>query len=93
MLKRQAQAVAQILLDQPPSGGCVLKPQIVGCVQSAKSQPPSGGCVLKQKDNHISIITHRSAAFRRLCVETAEQEAQIERDLQPPSGGCVLKPR
>ena len=36
-----------LVLLQPPSGGCVLKPTnnepIRGCIM----QPPSGGCVLK----------------------------------------------
>ena len=35
-------------LNQPPSGGCVLK-QKYGCdIVKTDGQPPSGGCVLKQ---------------------------------------------
>ena len=33
--------------EQPPSGGCVLKPSVVVGSNGAQSQPPSGGCVLK----------------------------------------------
>ena len=32
---------------QPPSGGCVLKHQILQIKRIKKMQPPSGGCVLK----------------------------------------------
>ena len=34
----------------------------------------------------------KPAAFRRLCVETADTVNQVDlRNIQPPSGGCVLK--
>ena len=33
---------------QPPSGGCVLKQELVHARINAVLQPPSGGCVLKQ---------------------------------------------
>ena len=32
-----------------------------------------------------------SAAFRRLCVETADKYVEWVKKQQPPSGGCVLK--
>ena len=33
---------------QPPSGGCVLKPDLLETLKQIDSaQPPSGGCVLK----------------------------------------------
>ena len=32
---------------QPPSGGCVLKPDFVKRLNAKNNQPPSGGCVLK----------------------------------------------
>ena len=35
------------LPNQPPSGGCVLKPQPVTNSLLIQAQPPSGGCVLK----------------------------------------------
>ena len=34
--------------DQPPSGGCVLKPVIWPPPLLTVGQPPSGGCVLKR---------------------------------------------
>ena len=37
-----------LLLLQPPSGGCVLKPEGCGIHNLHEWQPPSGGCVLKQ---------------------------------------------
>ena len=37
--------------DQPPSGGCVLKPQDCQAAYQACYQPPSGGCVLKRVFN------------------------------------------
>ena len=35
------------VVDQPPSGGCVLKLIIKITVHHQSHQPPSGGCVLK----------------------------------------------
>ena len=39
---------------QPPSGGCVLKPDYVAELETHRHQPPSGGCVLKlgQQSDH-----------------------------------------
>ena len=37
-------------MDQPPSGGCVLKLLDTIAEYMGKSQPPSGGCVLKPAD-------------------------------------------
>ena len=37
------------MLDQPPSGGCVLKRPLHIGTASLHDQPPSGGCVLKHK--------------------------------------------
>ena len=34
---------------QPPSGGCVLKPDINFATNLKQKQPPSGGCVMKQR--------------------------------------------
>ena len=33
--------------SQPPSGGCELKPRLIGMVEQSEGQPPSGGCELK----------------------------------------------
>ena len=34
-------------MDQPPSGGCVLKLKSTEGLGTEATQPPSGGCVLK----------------------------------------------
>ena len=39
---------ADLLIFQPPSGGCELKQVICVNCMSAKFQPPSGGCELKR---------------------------------------------
>ena len=49
MLKQQLAAQRGYVFDQPPSGGCVLKPEAVVKAFQALCQPPSGGCVLKRK--------------------------------------------
>ena len=56
--------------EQPPSGGCVLKPLRVGGLHFQRGQPPSGGCVLKHVSNDDVSALMRAAAFGRLCVET-----------------------
>ena len=58
------------VVDQPPSGGCVLK-QFQGVFFTRNNaQPPSGGCVLKQAGKPAGRKIIKPAAFRRLCVET-----------------------
>ena len=47
MLKQAAIARAVSFIDQPPSGGCVLKQAAAECADIERRQPPSGGCVLK----------------------------------------------
>ena len=47
MLKHVVQAAITGILDQPPSGGCVLKRLLLPAVLQPRIQPPSGGCVLK----------------------------------------------
>ena len=37
-------------MNQPPSGGCVLKHEDVDDRKAEAIQPPSGGCVLKHED-------------------------------------------
>ena len=39
---------------QPPSGGCVLKPERPEDQSSAPNQPPSGGCVLKRLQKSVA---------------------------------------
>ncbi|WP_432760539.1 hypothetical protein [Neisseria lactamica] len=43
------------------------------------------------KPDVVRLSEGASAAFRRLCVETAPQSSAISTSTQPPSGGCVLK--
>ena len=57
---------------QPPSGGCVLKPPCLIFQTAFNTQPPSGGCVLKRWSHCLPTGRGRPAAFRRLCVETAD---------------------
>ena len=76
VLKQQAEAEIQAITNQPPSGGCVLKPYTSLATPVDVQQPPSGGCVLKRRAN--SSIAHlKSAAFRRLCVETSIVPAML----------------
>ena len=56
--------------EQPPSGGCVLKPVLEMGKARVKVQPPSGGCVLKLVLMCCNRQSHQAAAFGRLCVET-----------------------
>ena len=65
---------------QPPSGGCVLKPQTLQNRLQRNSQPPSGGCVLKPQKGDVVSWGAIPAAFRRLCVETEGKGAHVELD-------------
>ena len=47
-MKLPIQQKLEMLLGQPPSGGCVLKLITVKFTLMIGCQPPSGGCVLKQ---------------------------------------------
>ena len=76
---------------QPPSGGCVLKQLLIYACGETDGQPPSGGCVLKHRLRETGAGRAATAAFRRLCVETARKEPGGSYYHQPPSGGCVLK--
>ena len=58
MLKRLIQPSVDVVCGQPPSGGCVLKPQHIEMKELKMSQPPSGGCVLKHLG--YSICRHRN---------------------------------
>ena len=68
MLKPVQVEVGYMEANQPPSGGCVLKP--AGCAMSDSQfgQPPSGGCVLKQAAVLRLEREAGPAALRRLCV-------------------------
>ncbi|EGV37133.1 hypothetical protein l13_04450 [Neisseria weaveri ATCC 51223] len=47
MLKLPFNQQYRAVREQPPSGGCVLKPYSDGRGNCSSQQPPSGGCVLK----------------------------------------------
>ena len=54
--------------NQPPSGGCVLKPLLVQLYYAYNNQPPSGGCVLKlQHPLNALIEVHPSRLQAAVC--------------------------
>ena len=57
-------------MNQPPSGGCVLKQDEAEKKAIKAGQPPSGGCVLKLLFSDSRRPFALPAAFGRLCVET-----------------------
>ena len=77
---------------QPPSGGCVLKPQISSTPWLRKARPAAFGrlCVETRQAAPAAPVDD-PAAFGRLCVETLDGDALSKITPQPPSGGCVLK--
>ena len=81
-----------MFLNQPPLGGCVLKPMRGSHFAKAAIQPPLGGCVLK-----LSPLGRMSRRIRRQpplggCVLKRQFAAFVTDMLnQPPLGGCVLK--
>ena len=78
--------------SQPPSGGCVLKQELIAKAQALNTQPPSGGCVLKQMCMIYHYLQSTAATFGWLCVETIfASRIHGLYTTQPPSGGCVLK--
>ena len=48
MLKQVFNAFVRLFQTQPPSGGCVLKLNLLTFDADKRTQPPSGGCVLKR---------------------------------------------
>ena len=70
MLKQEAAARAIVKSQQPPSGGCVLKPEYSLDSSSKLAQPPSGGCVLKPCNSISLLKISMAATFGWLCVET-----------------------
>ena len=49
MLKLRLEDMMMEVFYQPPSGGCVLKLDLLGEGFGEVGQPPSGGCVLKRQ--------------------------------------------
>ena len=91
MLKLHDEYKDSIELEQPPSGGCVLKPDEIEVQREVVSAAFRRLCV----ETAFSVdknIGYMPAAFRRLCVETEYVFKSVLIDCQPPSGGCVLKP-
>ena len=76
---------------QPPSGGCVLKPQIVESDYIIKQAAAFGRLCVETLFCKKPPTPNVAAAFGRLCVETAISENILASGKQPPSGGCVLK--
>ena len=77
--------------DQPPSGGCVLKPKNPAPRHRPYRQPPSGGCVLKpRKIKVICQLLHQPPSGGCVLKPFVSRPFICCR-FQPPSGGCVLK--
>ena len=70
MLKHHEGCKNYPILEQPPSGGCVLKLSENDVAHEIYVQPPSGGCVLKLSHYVWLNKLNNAAAFGRLCVET-----------------------
>ena len=50
--------------EQPPSGGCVLKPELGYISLPELLQPPSGGCVLKLDYLQFLFVNRLSSRLR-----------------------------
>ena len=79
--------------NQPPSGGCVLKLTVFGCLHFVMNPAAFGRLCVETQSKGIIMVDAQPAAFGRLCVETIQGKGGIGKSAQPPSGGCVLKPR
>ena len=78
---------------QPPSGGCVLKPDRTRKTAAHQPQPPSGGCVLKRAKATVNLIWKHQPPSGGCVLKLCPIAAGFRLDCQPPSGGCVLKLR
>ena len=63
ILAKEAEAV----LNQPPSGGCVLKLSKLASIALLTPQPPSGGCVLKQLRASLAVAVGDSRLQAAVC--------------------------
>ena len=89
MLKRLATVEYTIKLKQPPSGGCVLKPDSAYYLQDAGTAAFRRLCV--ETLVFVSDVNDfLTAAFRRLCVETTilEIEYHHSRDSRLQAAVC-----
>ena len=91
MLKLKNWARSLLPPNQPPSGGCVLKPVSIYGGIAEVIQPPSGGCVLKPKVRTATAVNPCQPPSGG-CVLKPKVSFFLESEVpQPPSGGCVLK--
>ena len=91
MLKHLAAVALLAAVDQPPSGGCVLK-HAANRKRLFKRDSAAFGRLCVETSLSIALkCCSPPAAFGRLCVETINQFLPKLLSLQPPSGGCVLK--
>ena len=68
MLKHAALPTQSQAIFQPPSGGCVLKPDLKFAASKNRAQPPSGGCVLKlQQINNALLLINPSRLRAAVC--------------------------
>ena len=91
MLKRLAAWRAMCGWIQPPSGGCVLKPERMDLWDEWEAPAAFGRLCVETSRLPCTTCWPKPAAFGRLCVETNREMARLVRGTQPPSGGCVLK--
>ena len=78
-------------VNQPPSGGCVLKLPSKSPYYLALPQPPSGGCVLKLHTMPKFLVLHFQPPSGGCVLKRHILYQKRTKFHQPPSGGCVLK--
>ena len=92
MLKLACCLLMNGLLNQPPSGGCVLKLENIGAAAEWLRPAAFGRLCVETAVFKAELSGRTPAAFGRLCVETASVTILTPNlRAQPPSGGCVLK--
>ena len=64
MLKQLKKNTQEVVVGQPPSGGCVLKQNVDLPSRFKRMQPPSGGCVLKLVYFLLVYQFHESSHLR-----------------------------
>ena len=91
-MKRLINLPCRACRQQPPSGGCVLKPRIFRHRDFFAHPAAFRRLCVETTAFFRAVGSWCAAAFRRLCVETAPASPPGWAISQPPSGGCVLKP-
>ena len=79
------------LVDQPPTGGCVLKLRDADDTEAKQIQPPTGGCVLKHLAAMPKIAGRRQPPTGGCVLKLMLAIVSVIHECQPPTGGCVLK--